>query len=125
MKLNTLFTITSVVSLAFGIGFLLAPGPLLSIYGLSIDATGALLARFAGAAFLSFTPLTWMARDFSDPRVRRVLVVSIFPTFAIGFVAALLAQLAGLMNSVGWVYVALPLLFTLGYGYFLLQPAAA
>src|SRR5689334_12076306 len=60
MKLNTLFAITSVVSLAFGVGFLLAPGPLLAIYGLSIDPVGVLLARFAGSAFICLTPLTWL-----------------------------------------------------------------
>jgi hypothetical protein len=125
MKLNTLFTITAIVTLAFGVGFLFAPGPLLALYGLSIDPAGALLARFAGAAFIAFTPLTWLGRQFSDTQVRRMLVVSIFPTFAIGFVVALLAQLAGLMNSLGWLYVALPLLFTLGYGYFLFNRSAA
>ena len=125
MKLNTLFTITAVVSLAFGIGFLIAPGAVLGIYGLTVDPVGVLLARFAGSAFICLTPLTWLARDFSDARVRRVLVISIFPTFAIGFVVALLAQLGGLMNSLGWLYVTLPLLFALGYGYFLLNKSAA
>ena len=124
MKLNTLFTITAVVSLAFGIGFLIAPGALLGIYGLSVDPVGVLLARFAGSAFICLTPLTWLAREFSDARVRRALVISIFPTFAIGFVVALLAQLSGLMNGLGWLYVALPLLFTLGYGYFLVNRSA-
>jgi len=125
MKLNSLFTITSIVSLAFGVGFLLAPGPLLAIYGLSLNPVGALLARFAGSAFICLTPLTWLGRTFTDAQARRALVVSIFPTFAIGFVVALLAQLSGLMNSLGWLYVTLPLLFTLGYGYFLLNRSAA
>jgi hypothetical protein len=125
MKLNTLFTITAVVTLAFGIGFLIAPGALLGIYGLSVDSVGVLLARFAGSAFICLAPLTWLAREFPDTQVRRALVISIFPTFAIGFVVALLAQISGLMNSLGWLYVALPLLFTLGYGYFLLNRSAA
>jgi len=125
MKLNTLFAINSIISLAFGLGFLIAPGALLAIYGLAVDPVGVLLARFAGSAFICLTPLTWLARKFSDAQVRRVLVISIFPTFAIGFVVALLAQLSGLMNSLGWLYVALPLLFTLGYGYFLLNRSAS
>jgi hypothetical protein len=91
----------------------------------TIELVGVLLARFAGSAFICLAPLTWLARNFPDARVRRALVVSIFPTFAIGFVVALLAQLSGLMNSLGWLYVTLPLLFTLGYGYFLFNRSAA
>jgi len=35
-----------------------------------------------------------------------------------GFVVALINQLSGLVNALGWSTVALYLLFALGYGYF-------
>jgi len=42
-----------------------------AIYGLAVDPVGVLLARFAGSAFICLTPLTWLARKFSDAQVRR------------------------------------------------------
>jgi hypothetical protein len=44
--------------------------------------------------------------------------LAIFVGDTIGFIVALLAQLAGTVNALGWLIVALYLLLALGFGYF-------
>lgn len=118
MKLSTLFTINAIVTLLFGLSFLLAPVAALAPYGVTTDETGILLARLLGGAFLNFAVLTWFARNAGESDARRAIVLSFAIGSAIGFVVSLLDQLAGRVNALGWSTVAIYLLFTLGYGYF-------
>jgi hypothetical protein len=96
----------------------LIPGTLLSLYGITVNDAGILLARLFGAAFLGFTVLNWSARNAADDPARRGIVLANLLMDAIGFVVTLLGQLAGLANALGWSSVALYLLFSLGFAYF-------
>lgn len=44
MKLSTWLTISAVVAAVFGLGFVLVTGPLMSIYGVTLDKAGTLVA---------------------------------------------------------------------------------
>ncbi len=56
------FVATFFVTAFFGVGFVFIPGPLLGIFGVSLDAIGVTLARMFGTALLAFPVLTWSAR---------------------------------------------------------------
>ncbi|MEE9217379.1 MAG: hypothetical protein V3U32_08090 [Anaerolineales bacterium] len=118
MKLSTVFTATAIVSLLFGLGFVLAPAATLAPYGLTTDEAGIQVARFFGAALLGYAAITWFARNTEESSARRALVLGLFLGFGIGFVVSLVNQLSGLQNALGWSTVAIYLLFALGYGYF-------
>jgi hypothetical protein len=45
-------------------------------------------------------------------------MLGLFVVSGVGFVIALLAQLDGVVNSLGWTTVAIYLLLALGFGYF-------
>ena len=62
MKLSTFLVIVSIVAFIFGILFIFIPGALLSLYGISLNAGGQLVARLFGAALLGYSVLTWSAR---------------------------------------------------------------
>jgi hypothetical protein len=52
MRLSTLLLIAGLLALVFGLGFLLAPRPMLTLYGVPTDPSVGLMARFFGAALV-------------------------------------------------------------------------
>ena len=118
MKLSTLFTINAIIAAVFGISFVLIPATMLSIYGITLSPAGVVLARLLGAEFLSYSALTWLARNLGETETQRIIILGCLIGFGIGFIAALMGQLKGVFNLLGWSNVIIYLLFTLGYGYF-------
>lgn len=119
MKLKYLFTVHSVVALFNGGSCVLAPKLYPSLYGISLpDPDAIFMARLFGGALLTYCFVAWFARNAKDSAARRAIVLGFFITLAIGFIVALLAQLSGVMNALGWVIVGLYFLLALGYGYF-------
>lgn len=55
MGTRTLFTVTAALMLFFGFGFILLPRLVFSIYGVALDPGGVMLARVAGAAWMTST----------------------------------------------------------------------
>ena len=85
---------------------------------LTLDASGAVMARMVGALLVGIAVICWFARN-ADPSVgREALVLGLFVADTLGFVVILLAQFAGLMTAFGWVFVLLWLLLAAGLGYF-------
>jgi len=118
--------IKAIVCLVFGILLVLVPGPLLSLYGITVGAGGIFMARVYGASLLGNLMLSWFARNAADSEARRAIILDLFVYDAVGFVVALLAQLSGLMNPLGWALVVIYLFFTLGFGYFqFVKPSAS
>ncbi len=118
MKLSTLFTINAIIAAVFGISFVLIPATMLSIYGVALSPAGVVLARLLGAEFLSYSVLTWFARNLKETETQRIIILGCLIGFGIGFIVALMGQLTGVFNLLGWSNVIVYLLFTLGYGYF-------
>jgi hypothetical protein len=118
MKLGNLLMAGAVVTLIFGLSLVFIPVALFSLYGITVTDAGIVLARLFGAAFLGFTVLNWSARNAADSEVLRGIVLANLLMDAVGFVVTLLGQLAGLANALGWSFVALYLLFGLGFAYF-------
>ncbi len=119
MKLNTLFTITAVIMIFFGVGFILLPAMVFSMYGVTLDATGIMLAHVAGAAVFALGLLAWLFRKSSDVQSSRSIAITLLSFFIIKAIVTILAQLDGIFNVLGWSIVALDTLFVLAYAYFL------
>jgi hypothetical protein len=127
MALRYLVYITGVAALVFSLGDILvpalqaglvAPGTSLSPY-----AVGAIQLR--GAVGLLYTFLAYFAKNADDETLRRV----IGPTMMLGFVAQSLAILyllfTGVMNSTGWIFIVLGIIFISAYVYLLyVRPSA-
>lgn len=118
MKLRTLFAVNAVIAAVFGVSFVAAPARLLAQYGLTVDAGFALVAQLFGAALIGYAILTWLVRASGDSDARRAIVLALFISDGVAFVLALMAQLRGLVNSLGWSTVAIYLLLALGFAYF-------
>jgi hypothetical protein len=120
MRISYLFLVVAVLSLIYGVGFVLLPEQLLSIYGITTDAGGLLFVRLFGATLIGFGVLAWFVRNADTSEARRAIVLALFALNAVSFFVLLLAQLAGTVNGLGWVNIAIYLLLALGFGYFLM-----
>jgi hypothetical protein len=118
MKLSTLMVVKAIVCLGFGILLVAIPGLLMSLYGVTLDEGGILMARLYGASLLGNLMLTWFSRNDPGSEALRAAVLGLFVYDAVGLIVALVATLSGVMNALGWSVVAIYLLFTVGFGYF-------
>ena len=84
-----------------------------------MDPAGAMMTQFVGAVFILLCIVLWLARNASYSEVTlQALLLAIVIGDTIGFIVALVAQLSGVPNALGWLNVALWLLLALGFGYF-------
>ena len=74
MRLNVLLVIAAVIAGVFGVGFVVASGPLLSVYGVTLDKAGTLVAQLFGASLIGIAVLNWLARNVTDPDARQAVV---------------------------------------------------
>src|SRR3972149_5074710 len=128
MTLRSFLIVASVLAFAFGLGFVLIPQQLTSLYNITLDPSGVFVAQLFGAALLGFGVLNWLTRSVQDAQALRVIVLANLVGDGVGFIIALLSQLAGVggVNSLGWSTVAVYLLLALGFAYFrFVKPNAA
>lgn len=118
MKLSSLFTITSILSLVFGLVFVVVPVQAISYYGVTLGVGGAIMTQFHGAALIGLGVIAWYAREAEDCSARTAIVTGFFAGNALAFVVAATAQLSGLANDLGWTTVAIAFLLAAGFGYF-------
>ena len=117
MKISSFLTLKAIISLAFGIGFAVIPAVLWPIYGVTLDPAGIIMTRFFGACLLGIGLICWFTRN-ADFNTLKGIILSLCIADTIGFIVALSAQLSGIMNTLGWINVAIWLLLALGLGYF-------
>ena len=119
MKLQTLFLINAIVAFISAIGFILMPGIILPLYGVSPCSTNIVFSRMLGGEFLSYAALTWIGRNLTEYKGQKAIVLGCLIGFSIGFVALLIGQYAGVFNILGWSLAGVYFLFSVGYSYFL------
>ena len=126
MKLRNLFVVNTIVALIFAAGLLLAPKPLLGLFGLKVGAGVSinnivnLVTQLLGAALLVPGLLSWFARDMGEVSARRSVAITLFVFDTVGFLVSLfVGMIPKVMSTAGWSIVGLFLLLALGYAYFL------
>ena len=125
MKLSSFLSVKAVVCLVFGIGFVLMPVAVMSVYGATLETAGVMMSQFFGAVFFGIGIICWLYRN-ADSNTLKGMILALCIADTIGFVVALTHQLSGNTNALGWINVALWLLFALGLAYFrFLKPSTA
>lgn len=107
MSRKLLYTGVGVIHLVFGIGFLLLPGFVVSLYGISLDESGLLMARLLGAADTASGMLLLGLRDIARSQASRLISLKGAVEWSLIAVILLLNTLSGLLNFLGWVSVVL------------------
>ncbi len=118
MKLGTFISIHSILLFLFGLGFVLVPAWMLSVYDTSTNSTGLLTAKVFGICNIQLGIIMWASRNDVGSKMLKTLVVLLFLGNTLAFMLALQAQISGIFNVLGWTNVALYLFFAFGYGYF-------
>jgi hypothetical protein len=121
MKFQTLMIIKAVVCLALGVPILFAPVFAYSLFGLSLNAAGAIAAQEYGASLIGNMLVTWFARNAVESKARRAIILGLCVYDAIGLVIMVIALILGLGGPLVWFAVAIYLFFAVGYGYFLFK----
>jgi hypothetical protein len=117
MKFSTLLPVNAVVALVYGIGLVLLPSTLLSMYGVTPGPAVNLASQLFGVELLHVGLICWFARNVSDGPAQRALILASLIGQVIGLIVALMGTLSGVFNAVGWSAVAIYLLLGLGYAY--------
>lgn len=118
MRIKNLMIIKAIICIGFGIPMLLIPAKLMSLYGLTLDPNGIVMARLYGGALLGNFLLTWLSRNDPGSITLRAAILYLFVYDGINFIVTLVATIIGIMSSFGFSAVAIYLFFTIGYGYF-------
>jgi FtsH-binding integral membrane protein len=115
MRLNTLLLVAGLLALGFGLSFLLAPGAVLPLYGIQPDPANGLMSRFFGAGLVHVGTALYLVRQVRDPSTQRGLILAGVVGSAAGLGVALMGQLSGVVNAMGWSTVAIYGILLLGY----------
>ena len=119
--MKILMVINTIVALIFGIAFVLVPDSVVSLYGVIASPQLLYIGQLFGAALIGFGVLTWLARNAAVAEAKKAIVPALFMGHVIGFIVALIGQIRWVVNALGWSTVAIYLLLSLGFGYFLMK----
>ena len=114
MSLNTLFLITSLISLLLGGSALLMPTRILE----SSDPAYILTFQKLGAAALVVGVLAWQARGISDEDALSVITLASFLFFGLNAILTAMGILKGDSPSSEWTFSAIDGLLAIGFAYF-------
>jgi hypothetical protein len=119
MTLRTYFSIFAVLSVFFGIGFVLAPGQVLANYGVETTPALSLMSRLFGGTLFALAVILWSARDFRDQAVVRAVLLGLCVSDVVNLIVSVHGVTSGTINALGWSTVLIYLYGVLGAGYFL------
>ncbi len=125
MSAKTFLTINAIVSVVFGLAFLLAPTMAGLVYGVPPAPPTSLALQFFGSALIAIAVVQWLGKDFRDwEAVRGVLIAGAIGD-AIGGGVNLLGTFQGLLNGMAWTSTIVYVLFLIGAVYCLSAGAEA
>lgn len=121
MNVRTYFAVFAILSLLFGIGFVLAPGAVLANYGITTTPAVAVMTRLFGGTLFALAIIQWHARNLGSGS-RRAVLMGVGVASAVNCIVAVAGTTAGTINALGWSTVAIYLASALGAGYFWMNP---
>jgi hypothetical protein len=118
MQIKSLFIITAVVTIIFGVLFVIIPAQMYSLYGIESGMILNYMGGLFGASLIAFAVIAWQCRNTGDSEARRAVILGFFIADTIGFIIALIGQLNNVVNALGWLTVVLYFLIALGFAVF-------
>lgn len=119
--LTALLSITAVIGALYGVVTLLTPAAYLQMLGLDPNPSAILQARYFGAAVLGAGLMLGLARKARDPAMQAALSLGNFAVVTGSALVTIIGLTSGLLNAVGWAFLASEVLLALGYGYVVLR----
>jgi hypothetical protein len=122
MKLSTFAIIITILAAGFGLAFLFIPVKLMAVYGINLDSSGVIVARYFGSANLFVAMIFWSYSGVSPAAKSwpKLLLYSLIYNI-LQLIVTLIPILSGEANSMAWTTVALFVLLSIGSVYFIIQ----
>ena len=121
MNLTNLFRLHAILAAVYAVGLIAVPQRLIGLLtALPLNPVAVDVARLFGAALILVAYIAWRASLLTDHDSRRMIAVGLFTYTILGMVIALLGQISGTWNALGWSTVISYVIFVFGYGYFFL-----
>jgi hypothetical protein len=117
MDFRRIATAAALLSLPFGLGFVLLPTASGAAYGLTAaDAATQLLQRYFGSEVLMYAAAAWGLRSLVDPAAQRTAARCLGLATASGLTVTLHGTVGATLNGLGWSSVPLYGFFVLAWG---------
>lgn len=123
MKVSTFLIVVAVVYGLFGLGTLFAPGQVFAPMGITLDASGQLIARTMGATMIGFAVIFWQARKATNSPALRAILLGNAIYLIVEIVVTVSGTLSGIGSSAAWGGIVVDLLLLVGFAYFYFQLA--
>lgn len=119
MSRKTFMSVAAGVSVATGLGALLAPAPLAALLGVTLDDLGSSQTRLLGAAYVGYAAIAWFGRDVRDNAAQRAIALGNFVSWALSLVVTIAGVVIGVAGAQSWLLLVVPdVVFTAAWGYF-------
>ena len=112
-------TISAIVLLLYGIGFVIIPADVVALYGVPPQPHVIMTDRFFGSTLLSVGVITWFARDFADLAAVRAVLIGGVVGYGISTIVLIWSTVQGLLNALAWGSTIVNILLVLGALYLL------
>lgn len=119
MRLKSFLILNAIMFMPFGIGMLLIPAPIFGMLDVQLDSDGLLMASTVGSMLLSFGLICLITRNVKEntPALEAVLLGNLC-FHAIDSFLTFRGASGEIMNSFGYVFSILHLLFAVGFLYY-------
>ena len=118
MKLKTFLVFNAVVFGASALTCITFPEKVLAMYGVESNPASSFMALFAALGSVSMVLIAWFARNVSDFKAQRAIILAFFITNLIGVFISISGIISDVMKN-GWLGAGFHLFFALGFAYFL------
>lgn len=118
MKIKSLLLVNAAVLGCCGIGAILLPSTVLSLYGVESGPAVQLMAQYAGLGSLVIGLIALFGRNVKDAKAQNAIILAFLITYVTGVIVSFLGTISGIMK-IGWAVVGIYLLFALAYAYIL------
>ena len=118
MNRRTFITMAVGMSVVTGLLDLLVPVQICAVFGVTLDDTGASLARLLGAAYLGYAATIWLARDVHDANAQRAIGSGNVVSWGLSLIVVMVGVASGLAGTLAWSLAATAVVFSAGWGYF-------
>jgi len=118
VKLKSLLIINAIITVIFGIAFVIIPWQVYSFYGIEPNPQLNYMAKLFGAALIAFAVLSWYARNSVSSDSLKAIVLAFFVGDVIGFIITFFGQLEKVVNDLGWLNVVIYFFLAIGFAYF-------
>jgi hypothetical protein len=119
MYLRWLFYFSAVLSIVYGLGFLIVPDAVASAYSSKLDATATAIARYWATTLVGLAWVSWTAATTSGSPLKLTLTRALEIVGILGIVVTWLALQAGAISTTGAILnFVIAAIYTIGFGYY-------